>query len=161
MRQAGPTPPLITNSDALLVNGALPTSGPAPTGGAVSSAIYARFHKIPPSTPSQRQLNMRSDDCSGMKGQVRRSALRACNSRIGRANQEDQLRHFGRHSRAKVMVQKAGAAYADSKSVFFWRHKLLRRFNGRLSIRAAMISILVISLAMWVAIIKVGELIFG
>ena len=90
-----------------------------------------------------------------MKEQVRRSALRACYQRIGRVNQEDQLRHLERHSRAKVMVQKAGAAHADSKNVFS------RRFNRRFSIRTAMISILAVSLALWVAIIKVSELIFG
>ena len=59
----------------------------------------------------------------------------------------------------KVMVQKAGAASVDSKSVFLWRHALPRRFDERLSIRAAMISILVISLALWAAILKIGELI--
>jgi len=57
------------------------------------------------------------------------------------------------------MVQKSGTAYADSKSVFSWRHALLRCFNGRLSIRAVMISILVINLMVWAAAIKIGELI--
>jgi len=57
------------------------------------------------------------------------------------------------------MVQKSGTAYADSKSVFSWRHALLRRFNGRLSIGTVMISIIVINLMMWAAIIKIGELI--
>jgi len=57
------------------------------------------------------------------------------------------------------MVHKAGAASADSKSVFSRRHALLRRFNGRLSIRAAMISILVINLMVWAAAFKIGELI--
>ena len=57
------------------------------------------------------------------------------------------------------MVQKSGTAYADSKSIISWRHALLRRFNGRLSVGAAMISIIVINLMMWAAIIKIGVLI--
>jgi len=57
------------------------------------------------------------------------------------------------------MVQKSGTAYADSKSIFSWRHALLRRFDRRLSIGAVMTSIIVINLMMWAAIIKIGELI--
>jgi hypothetical protein len=57
------------------------------------------------------------------------------------------------------MVQKAGAVCADSKRAFLRGHALPRRLNGRLSVRAAIIAILAISLTLWAGIIKIGELI--
>ena len=53
------------------------------------------------------------------------------------------------------MVHKADAAYSDAKGISLWRHKLRRGFKGPLSDRAAFITVMAISLTLWVVIFKV------
>jgi hypothetical protein len=55
------------------------------------------------------------------------------------------------------MVRKASVAYSDPKGVFLWRRALLRRSNGRLSVRVAITLMIVINFTLWIAVVKIVE----
>ena len=59
------------------------------------------------------------------------------------------------------MVHKTGTAYSDAKGISPRRHKLLRGFKGPLSARASIISVMAISLALWLVIVKIVGFLVG